>query len=196
MANLLFDTPWWLPTLLAGCGIVLFWNGNRRQETRLRNVGLLLTVVAVAVMGVSYLVDTDLEKCVKQSKELVYAVEQQDWNKMKVILDPGVAVSVLGAGPFYNGANQTILGAQDAVGRWGFTNARVLSTTANQTDTIITVAMSLLTEHDKSPVPTINTAWEFEWQQTGDTWALVRITNLQIGNLKGDAAGAQFPRPR
>ena len=34
MANLLFDAPWWLPTLLAGLGIFLFWTGNRRQESK------------------------------------------------------------------------------------------------------------------------------------------------------------------
>src|SRR2546423_173528 len=70
MTNLLFDTPWWLPTLLAGVGIVLFWNGNRTQETRLRNIGMALMGAAVLVCAISYFIDTDLEKCVKQSKQL------------------------------------------------------------------------------------------------------------------------------
>src|SRR5437868_997147 len=95
MTNLLFDTPWWLPTLLAGVGIVLFWNGNRRQETRLRNIGMALMGAAVLVCAISYLVDTDLEKCVKQSKQLAHDVEKQDWAGMKSMLDANATVGVI-----------------------------------------------------------------------------------------------------
>jgi hypothetical protein len=196
MKNLLFDTPWWLPTLLAGAGIVLFWNGNRRQEARLRSIGLLLIALCAVVLTVSYLVDTDLEKCVKQSRRLVYAVEQQDWAGMKTILDPNVTVTVFNGGPIYNNRAETINAAQDGVNWWGVKNVRVLGTDAEQTDTLITVRMAVLSDHDKAGVPTINTKWELEWQQTGDAWSLVRITCLQIGNLTGESAGRQFPRPR
>jgi hypothetical protein len=196
MKNLLFNTPWWLPTLLAGAGIVLFWNGNRRQEARLRNIGLLLIALTVVVLSVSYLVDTDLEKCVKQSKRLVYDVEQQDWAGMKSILDPRVSVSVFNAGAIYSNRDETINAAQDGVNWWGVKNVRILRTDAEQTDSLITVHLAVLSDHDKAGIPTINTKWELEWQQTGDTWSLVRITCMQIGNLTGENAGRQFPRPR
>ena len=45
MAQLLFDAPWWLPIGLAFFGIVLFWNGNRRQESKVRNAGLAVRLL-------------------------------------------------------------------------------------------------------------------------------------------------------
>jgi hypothetical protein len=196
MQNLLFDTPWWLPTLLAGTGIVLFWNANRSGETRLRNIGLLLILFTAILSAVSYFVDTDLEKCVKQTKQLVRDVEQQNWNGMKAILDPNVSVSILNAYQLYSNRDQTINAAKEGVNMWGVKNIRILATTAEQTDTLITIDLGLLSDHDKAPMPTINTGWQFEWQQTGDTWSLVRITNLKIGNTTGETAARQFPRPR
>jgi hypothetical protein len=196
LTNLFFNTPWWLPTLLIGAGVVLFWNGNRRQEGRLRNVGLGLIAVAVALCAVSYLVDTDLEKCVKRSKALVYDVEKQDWAGMQAILDPHCTVSVLNSEQIYTSRDAIIGGAKAAVDRFGVKNVRVFSAAAEQTDTLITVTMGVLSDHENAGVGTINTSWQLEWQQSGDHWSLVRITNLKIGNATGDAASAQFPKPR
>ena len=60
MTELLFHTPWWLPTLLIGAGVILFWTGNQRQETRVRLAGMLLVLAAAVLCTVSYLVDTDI----------------------------------------------------------------------------------------------------------------------------------------
>ena len=48
-----------------GVGVTLFWNANRRQEVRLRNIGLGLIAAPVALVTISYLVDTDREKCLE-----------------------------------------------------------------------------------------------------------------------------------
>lgn len=195
MADLLFDTPWWLPALLAGVGIVLFWNGNRRQESGLRNIGLLVLAAAALVMGVSYLVDTPLEKAVKQTKQLVKSVETNDWTTMRSILGATTSVSVLGGRPIYETRDEIVNGAKRAVEQYGVKNIRHLSTTAERQDTIITITMTLLSDHEQIGGRTINTVWQFEWQQTGENWDLVRITCQQIGNLRGEEAARQFPRP-
>src|SRR4051812_12349549 len=114
MANLLFDTPWWLPTLLVGVGIVLFWNGNRRQETKLRNIGLLLVAAAAGMMAVSYLVDTPLEKAVKQTKLLVNSVETSDWTAMRSILGANTQLSVLGGPAVYESRDEIVDAAKRA----------------------------------------------------------------------------------
>src|SRR2546428_12009870 len=57
MANLFFDAPWWLPTILAGLGIFLFWTGNLRQESKVRNAGTGLALAAVAGRRLSYFID-------------------------------------------------------------------------------------------------------------------------------------------
>src|SRR5688572_29285970 len=101
MANLLFDAPWWLPTLLIFLGIALFWNGNRRSETKVRNAGLLFVLAAMVVLAVSHFVDTDMETATKQSKALVRAVEQRDWATLKTTMDPNTSLNVLGGVQLY-----------------------------------------------------------------------------------------------
>ena len=96
MARLLFDAPWWLPTVLVFLGVALFWNGNRRSETKVRNAGLLFVLGAIAVLALSHFVDTDLEKAADGSKRLVRAVEQRDWATLKTTLDPLTSLHVLG----------------------------------------------------------------------------------------------------
>jgi hypothetical protein len=196
VARLLFDAPWWLPTTLAFLGIALFWNGNRRTDVKLRNVGLILLLAAVAVLAISHFVDTDLEKAEKQSKRLVRAVEQRDWATLKSILSPTTSLRVLGGTEIYGTRDEIIGGAQKAVDQYGLKNVRILSTTPEQTDTVINITMTIMSEQDFTSGRPITTTWQFEWQQGGKDWTLVQITNVKIGNLQGDAAGKQFPRPR
>ena len=196
MTTLLFDTPWWLPTTLAFLGIALFWNGNRRTDAKLRNVGIGLLLAAVAVMAISHFVDTDIEKAEKQSKRLVRSVESRDWATSKAILAPNTSLHVLGGTEIYGTRDEIIGGAQKAVDQYGLKNLRILSTTPEQTDTVINITMTIMSEQDFTGGRPITTTWQFEWQQSGETWTLVRITNVKIGNLQGDAAGRQFPRPK
>ena len=194
--SLLFDAPWWLPTTLAFLGIALFWNGNRRTDVKLRNVGMALLLAAVAVLAISHFVDTDLEKATKQSKKLVYAVEKRDWATMKTILDPACSLSIMGAFELYDTRDQIIAAAQDGVDRHGLKTVHILSTTAEQTDSLITITMSCASEHETTMGRPIPSTWQFEWQQNGDTWSLVRIICQKVANQSGEAAGNQFPRPR
>ena len=96
MTDLLFQTPWWLPTLIAVAGVVLFVTGNARTETRVRTAGLVVICLAILLAVVSYFVDTPRETAQKQSRELCYAFERADWPKMTSILDKSTAVTVLG----------------------------------------------------------------------------------------------------
>ena len=194
MANLLFDAPWWLPTGLVFLGIALFWNGNRRSETKVRNAGLLFVLAAAAVMLVSHYVDTDVERATDRSKALVRAVQQRDWATLKTTLDPLTSLHVLGGIQLYDSRDEIIAAAQKAVDQYGLRNVRILNTNAEQTDTVIVVTMFLMSEQDTAAAGTITTTWQFEWQQSGEQWSLVRITNMKIGNMQGETAARQFPR--
>jgi hypothetical protein len=196
MARLLFDAPWWLPTFLAGIGIYLFWTGNRRSEAKVRNAGLALLAAAIGVMLLSYFVDTPVEKAVKRSKALVYSVEKRDWATMKATLDPTVSLSVMGAQQLYVNRDELIHAAQKGVDQYGVKNIRVLSTTPEETGSLITITMTVMSEQDFTQGYPITTNWQFEWQQTGKEWSLVRITCIKIGNLSGEAAAQRFPAPK
>jgi len=195
MTDLLFDAPWWLPTLLIGVGVVLFWNGNRRQEAKVRNAGLLAVLLGVAVMGVSYLVDTQAEKVEKQSVLLARSVERQDWTTLRNILSANTTVGVGDFGTLYATRDQIVDAAKQAVERYGVKNIRVLSSSFERSPSLITVYMTLYSEHEQSGRP-ITTSWQFDWEPSGKDWSLVHITCLNIGNVRGDAAARQFPPRR
>src|SRR5215218_7192536 len=118
MRELLFHTPWWIPASLAFVGCVIFWTGNRNGEVRVRNAGLLFVLAALVLVGVSWFIDTPLERAVRQSKELVKAVEKRDWPKLKSILDKSTSLTVLNSIDVYDSGDQILAGAQDAVERY------------------------------------------------------------------------------
>jgi hypothetical protein len=196
MTDLLFDAPWWLPTILAGLGLYVFWSGNRRQEPKIRNAGLALLAGAVGVLLLSYFVDTPKEKAVKRSKQLVHAVEARDWATLKTTLDPTVSLSVLGFNVLYENRDDLIKAAQRGVDQYGIKNVHVLGTDAEQTESLITVNMSIVSEQEATMGRPVPTSWKLEWQRSGNDWTLTRVTCIKIGNLTGETAARQFPVPR
>lgn len=195
MSQFLFQTPWWFPTLLAAVGIFLFWSGNRRQENNVRLAGLVLVLLAILVSVVSYLVVTDQERALIDSRQLVYAVPKQDWATMKRLMDPACGLSLLGGVPIYDGRDQIIAGAQKAVNEYGLKSVHVISSEAQQNADQIRVTLTALTEQDFTSGRPITSSWLMDWQKVGPTWKLVRITCVKVANLQGSAAGRQFPRP-
>jgi hypothetical protein len=137
MTDLIFQTPWWLPTLIAVAGVILFVTGNARTETRVRTAGLGVIGLAVLLAVVSYLVDTPRETAEKRSRELCYAFEKADWPKMTSILDTGTTVTVLN-NTIYATREEIIAAAQRAHTQHGFKSVRVLNASAEQQDTLIT----------------------------------------------------------
>ena len=190
MTELLFNTPWWLPTLIAGVGIVIFVTGNKRVENRVRAAGAGVVLLAVVLAAVSYFVDTPIETAERQSNELVKAFEKSDWATMTSILDPGATLTVLSANVYHN-RDEIIAAAKKAHERYGFKTARVLFSDATQADTVITVSLTLLTE--QSIPNTLNSRWEFEWQETAEGWRLVQVRAIQIGQSTGEQMKPMFP---
>ena len=195
MTDLIFQTPWWLPTLIAVAGVVIFVTGNARVENRLRTAGLAIVGLAILLAVVSYFVDTPREKAVKQSRELCYAFERADWPKMTSILDKSTAVTVLG-NTIYPTRDQIIAAAKQAHERYGFKTVRVLSASAEQQDTLITVDLVLLTEQSSAIVQTLNSEWQFVWEKHQEGWILTEVRAVKIGNVTGDGMKSMFPSGR
>jgi hypothetical protein len=193
MSDLLFDTPWWLPTVIAAVGVVLFVTGNKRTDAKFRNGGTAVILLAIALAVLSYLVDTPLETAKRQSRELVNAFEKSDWTKMSSILDPNATVT-LHSLPIYTGRDEIIAAAKKAHEQYGFKTARLLSASGTQADTLITINMSLLTEQSSAMAATLNSNWQFEWQQRADGWSLVEVRAMKIGSFSGEDIRVLFPR--
>lgn len=191
MTDLLFDTPWWLPALIAAVGVVLFVTGNNRLEAKVKYAGLAVLGLAALLTAVSYLVDTPVETAERRSGELVDAFERADWPAMGAILDPTAALSVLNH-PIYGNREEILKAAADAHTRYGFKSVNVLSMSAEQADTVITVGLVLLSQQDALG-QTLKSEWQFEFQRTPDGWTLVNVRALSIGNSSGDQVRGMFP---
>jgi hypothetical protein len=192
MTDLIFHTPWWLPTLIALAGVVLFVTGNQRVENRVRLAGVGVIGLAILLALVSYFVDTPRETAERKSRDLCYAFERADWPTMTSILDRGTNISAPGASIYAN-RDEIVSAAKKAHERYGFKTVRVLSTSTEQQDTLITVDLVLLTEQSAAYVNTLNSEWQFDWEKRQDGWVLSEIRALKIGNATGDQMKPLFP---
>jgi hypothetical protein len=169
MLEVLFDAPWWLPTAFIGLGVALFVTGNNRQEKPLLRSGVVLVLLGVILAMVSYLVDTDLEKAVKRTDQLVAAVNQRDWQKFRSLLDAQTKVLDL------TGPDQITEAAQLAVQRTNVSNLRITGTDTQQMATVINVNIRVLSEQfGTSGV----SDWQFQFQNLGRGWMLFKVQPL------------------
>jgi hypothetical protein len=193
MTDLLFATPWWLPTAIIVAGIVVFISGNKRQKIGMRNTGAGLLLLAVALMAVSYLVETDREKVTRQTRELVKAVETRDWPKMQSMLDARVSLATV-MGPIYANRDLVVQGAKDSVEHYGLKSVMVKSVEAGEGSTDITVSMDVFSVQDATMGQLVPSSWQLDWSQNGKDWVLFRITCLKIGNQSVSQFRSLFPK--
>ena len=186
MTDLLFDTPWWLPALIAAVGVVLFVTGNNRLERKVKLAGLGAVALAGLLMAVSYFVTTAKEKVLDRTTALIGSIEKQDWATFESLLDEKTSM----AG--YAGRAQLVAGAKASSAKFGLKKAYVTSKTARQDDTLITVTINAMSEQDLPPYP-LQSQWELDWQQRGDRWLLYRITPLSVGGQPGESVGGHLP---
>ena len=194
MTDLLFDTPWWLPAVVAGVGVVLFVTGNKRVEDKVRYAGLAVIALAALLLAVSYFVDTPLETAEKKTRQFVEAFDKQDWATFGSIPDKDTLVS-LHSLPLYTGSDQIVEAGKKAYQQYGFKSANVLMSSAERADTVITVNITVFTTEGTLGRP-INSEWQFEWQESADGWSLAEIRALQIGQQRGEGMKGLFPSTR
>lgn len=181
MTDLLFATPWWLLGAIVIIGITLFVSGNRRQHAGVRLAGVLVVLLAVALLLLSYFVETDKEKASHDTREVVAAVQDADWSKLKSLLDPHASlVTVLGT--VYKNRDDLIQGAQAAADRYALKSVTIRSLDATQDQAGIAVDLDVFSVQDATMDRPVPSSWRFDWEKSGDDWRLYRITCLKIGN--------------
>jgi hypothetical protein len=185
--DLLFQTPWWLPAAIAGMGIVLFINGNRRQEKALMRAGVACLLAALGVALASYLVDTDKEKAEKRTRQLVAAGEQRDWAKFKSLLDPETTVFR------FHGPDEITAAAQAALERVNLTTARITGMNIEPTGPIITVTIKVwsLTQGQSGL-----SEWQFRYERRGDVWKLYEIRFVGAEGVSPERISSELNRGR
>jgi hypothetical protein len=169
MVEMLFDTPWWLPTILVVAGILAFLSGNRRQDKQIMYGGLAVLLLGIAVALLSYFIDTAREKAVRRTRDLVAAANARDWNRFRSLLDPQTSVYGL-RGPDVIAA---VAGA--TAERYRLGQSRITGTEVDQTGTVITVSIRVLSDISGHPVVS---DWQLQFQDFGQGWKLYDVRAL------------------
>src|SRR5450432_2001651 len=167
LSNLLFETPWWLPTSLVALGIMLFFTGNRRAEKKIMRGGIVIALLGIAIALISYFVETDTEKVVSQTKQLTAAIDKRDWEKFRSLLNPKTSFY------FYHNRDELVAGAKATVERIGLKSVHLTGIETEKNDTLITVNVRAYSEQDLAG-PLV-TDWQLEWQNFGNGWLLYSI---------------------
>jgi hypothetical protein len=183
--DLLFNTPWWLPTGIAILGIVLFVMGNQRVNGKLRTAGLLVVLAAVLLAVVSYLVDTPKETAEKRTRAIVNVVAGRDWPRLRTLLDQNTSFDIADAHtiPQAQPTNNGPAIAQEAEAASaviGLHSVNILQMESSQQESLITVTFSAISTQDYSQDRPVKSTWQFSWQRRGNDWFLQQITLRQM----------------
>jgi hypothetical protein len=189
-----FNTPWWLPAAIVVVGAVLFYTANKRQETRLRTIGLLVVFLGVAVAVVSYFVDTDLEKAEKQTRRIVDAFESKDWPAFRGLLHPNTSLTITNGETLYRGNDVIGAKAQQASDRYGFRAVNITGMDSRQDQTLITVSIDVISTQEVTMLRPITSTWEFDWLESADGWYLSEVRAVKIGQATGQGMESMFPK--
>jgi hypothetical protein len=171
MNPLVFNLPAWLAVSLFVGGVVVFVVGNVRLKDGVRNAGVVIVLAAIAWVGVSYFVDTPLEKSIDRTHAIVDAVDRQDWPALAALLDRGTQCLTLRGGEEI--ARVTSLRA----GEVGFKSARVLTTRSQFTDTTCDV---VVTVNADLAYPAPVTIWQFNFEKRADGILLEKFFPLSM----------------
>jgi hypothetical protein len=193
MSDLLFASPWWVPTCIFGIAIVLFISGNKRQQPRVRNAAIAVALLGVLLIALNYFVETDKEKVLRHTRELVTAVQDRDWNKMKSLLSPQVSLGTP-KGTVYSNRDVLLKGATDSVEQYQLKSASITSLDVEQTQTVITATLNVWTVQDATYGRPLPSGWQLVWEQTGNDWTLSQITCVSIANESVDNLATKFLR--
>ena len=192
MYDLLFSTPWWLPTLICGVGIVLFIVANNRQETRLRSAGMIIFAFGILLCVVSYLVETDKEKVERHTHEFISAIIASDWPKVQSLLDPQVEFLKL------RGPDQLVPAIRAAQEHIKVTSAHITSTHIDESPGDITENIGVLSIQEATLQQGAITGWRLDWAPTPDDkdWKLLQIKSLGGQQISADDVESQVPGAR
>lgn len=172
--------PWWAAGLVAVVGVWLFVLGNSRLDKTLRRVGAGVFIAAVVLGLVGFFYLTPLQKAVARTRQMVRDVDQQNWPGLQSLLDDQTVVEAVGR-TMAAGRDDVMNRMKAAHDRYGVKSVWTLSIEGMQTDTLITVTATVVSEQDFTGGQPITSTWQLDFQEDDDVWQLEKITLLRIG---------------
>ncbi len=180
-SDLLFYAAWWMLGVVAGGGIFALIAGLRRLDKNLQRLGIALIVIAAILAAGRLIFPTDREKMEKRSRQLVQAVDRQDWTALRGLLDADTVVGfksrVVAAG-----RDAIVASVKENAARYTLRSVWVIGIESEQTETLITVPLVVYSTQDFTQGRPVTSTWQLDYQQSGEQWILEKITLLRIGN--------------
>ncbi len=185
LSDTLFHMPWWIAAFIILIAGGLFYVGNRRQDKTLQRVGFAAVLIALLLGTVGFLYLTDRQKLEIRTRQIITAVDKADWAKLDTLLDQNTAVGTLSK-TIIAGREQTLDVVKDCYTRYGVKSVSVTSLTSVQTQTLITVTVSVKSVQDVTQDTPVFSTWQLDYQKSGSTWILEKITSIAVGNTSSD----------
>jgi hypothetical protein len=176
----LLHMPWWVATLIAIVGLWLLVVGNRRSDKTLGRVGaaVLIAAVALGILGFFYL--TPLQKAEARTKAIIHDVEQKNWTDLRSLLDDQTVVQAVGH-VMAAGRDECVARVQKADDFYGVKSIWIMSTDGMQTDTLITITVTVMSQQDYTGGQGVESTWQLDFQENESRWELEKITLIRIG---------------
>lgn len=177
MLDYLFDVPWWLPTMLISVGGIVAFTGMQRLEKKVIRGGAAILLAGVLVGMISYFVDTDVEKAVRRTQQLVASASSKDWTTFQSLIDPQTSVYSL------KGPTEVTAAAREMAERFNVDKARITGTEVTQKDTVIVVSIRVYSEQRGMSALS---DWRLEFQNQGLGWILYNVSALSNEQINAD----------
>ena len=108
-----------------------------------------------------------------------------------MLLSPQVTLGTIKT-PIYPNRDILLKGAAACVDQYQLKSARITSLEVKQTQTLITVDMTVWTVQDVTMDRPLPSSWQLVWDQTGNDWSLFQITCVSIGNESMNQIDSKF----
>jgi hypothetical protein len=178
MSDFLFDTPYWFLGLLVVAAIGLFVSGNARQKSRLKVAALVTLLLAVALILISHFVDTDKEKVVKRTRQLIEAVEKKDKATVASLLHSRVSLA-------WMRKDDIVEKATTVADDFHLSNVRATSIDVEQPNPNEILATVNVSAHIETGgwAGDPPSSWALTWERTHQGWLLVSIKPLKLPGI-------------
>jgi hypothetical protein len=178
MNDFFFDTPYWFLGLLVVVAIGLFVSGNARQESRLKVAALVTLLLAVTLVLISHFVDTDKEKVVKRTRQLIEAVEKKDKATVASLLHSRVSLA-------WMRKDDIVEKAATVADEFHLSNLRATSIDVEQPNrneilTTVNVSAHVETSGWAGDPPS---SWQLTWERTTGGWLISEIKPIRLPGI-------------
>jgi hypothetical protein len=173
--------PWWGAAIIVVGGAVMLWVGIRRLDRGMRRVGFAMMVIGVALGVVTKLFPTDRDRMELRTRQIIEAANNQDWPKFQSLLDDETVVQTL-LSDISSSPKQITSQVQYRMKIYEVSSLSITHLESTQSDTLITVSVSILSRQSFTQDRPFPSDWQFEYNKSGNRWLLNTVTLLRLGN--------------